>query len=297
MGVASTTNRLAYAGNGSTTSFSFPYYVFATTDLLVFVYDTITGAVTQKNLGADFTVTGTANYQGLYPSGVNVVMGVAPSTTEYLVVARNPPQVQNFSILENGIISSTALVQQMDYLTLLIQRLEDQVSRAMVIPDGMAASFSQSLPSNVALSPLAYPQVNAAGNGWQLSNTGAGWGSIVIPYSTLQAAALTNTAVALTLPAAGILKRVVIKHTQAFAGTAISSLIAQVGTAGTPGFFIGSFDLLQAVSDSAFDGGAPNYIGSWANTTQILLKATAVGANLSALTQGSVTVYYQYDIV
>lgn len=296
MGVSSTTNRLAYAGDNTTVTFSFPYYFFSTTDILVFVYNTLTGVITQKNLGSGFTISGTPNYQGLYSSGANVVMTVAPTDKEYLVIVRNPPETQTFSVLENGILSSTAIVQQMDYLTLLIQRLEDQVTRCLKIPDGLAASIDMTLPDNSALLPNSFPQLNSSSNGWLLSNT-ATWQYKTFLYTDLQTGSTSNAVKAFTMPPGYIFKNMAIKHSIQFAGTSISDMYVQVGLQADASAFLNEFDVAQTVADGTYDNAFVNYIGSWANSTDVYLNAVSVGANLSALTAGSVTLYYQLEKV
>lgn len=295
MGVSSTTNRLKYSGDGVSTSFSFPYYFFSISDLEVYKYDTLLGGITQLTLGVNYTISGTPNFQGIYSSGANVVLTVAPLTTDIISITRAPVQTQTYSLLQNGIVSSTALVQQMDYLTLLVQRLQDEVSRCVQIPDGLGATFSGVLPNNTALNPLSFLQVNAGGNGVQLVQTTITWNKISIPYAALQTAALTNSAVVFTLPALGLITGLVVKHTAAFAGSGITTLYASVGIPGVSGYFLSGFDLLQTVADTAYASVAAGYIGSFVNPTNIGLSVTATGANLSALTQGSVDIYYKFD--
>lgn len=179
MGVSSTINRVALAGNGSSQTFGFPYYFFRQSDLVVYVYDTLLGGVTGPLvLNTDYTVSGTPNAQGLYQSGANVVFSTyVPLTTDIVLIIRNPIQQQNLSILYGQTIPSAALVQQMDYLTLLIQRLQDEVSRCIQVPDGTGVAFSGALPSDLALDPGTVPAVNSAGNGWTLASV-AGTGTV-----------------------------------------------------------------------------------------------------------------------
>lgn len=200
MGVSSTTNRVVYAGDGVTTTFAFAYYFFAKADLVVYKYDTLLGGTTLLILNTGYTITGTANAQGLYPNGGNVVMGAAPLSTDILVIFRAPSEVQNYALLQNGNISSVALVQQMDYLTLLIQRLQDQVSRATMIPDGMGATFSNQLPETMALpaSEGATLVVNATGNGFDLGPSSSGTAAAVAACAASEAAAASSATAAAT---------------------------------------------------------------------------------------------------
>lgn len=308
MGVSSTTNRVTLAGNGSSLVFGFPYYFFLPADLFVYKYDTLLGGVTGPYLlNTDYTIVGPQNYQLLYQSGANIVFSntvagynSAPLTTDIVVIIREPIEQQNYALAQGGTISSTAIVQQFDYLTLLVQRLEDQVSRCIQVPDGLGEPFAPQLPSTVVLSPGSAPIVNPAGNGWVLSGSpggGPGWSNIVVPFGTAQAAGLTNHIPLFVLPAGAILEALVIKHTIAFSGAGISDVYTQIGIAGNYGEWIPDFDVAQAVADQTFDNVEMGYIGSFANPTQVYLTAVSVGANLSALTAGSVTVWYKFEMV
>lgn len=292
MSVSSLTNKIRYNGDGTTTVFSFPYYFTAFTDLVVYVYDTVAGGTTLQTLGSTYTVSGTANAQGLYPSGGSVTFGSAPASTAIIVIYRDPTRLQNYSLLQNGQISSTALVQQMDYLTLLIQRLEDQIQNCIQVPDGVGFPVTPQLPPNVIFAGGMFPQINEAGNGWVLAGGPFIWQNVVIPYTSLQASSTTNTIQLFSAYPKALIVGIAIKHSVAFSGTSITALKLDVGVPGNLNTFIDHFDGYQAVSDTAFDYIVPNYLGSWANSTNVELTATSVGANLSALSAGSVTIYY-----
>lgn len=293
MGVSSTANRILYAGNGLTTSFNFPYYFFNQVDLGVAVYSTTLGTITSEVLNTDYTISGTPNAQGLYQNGANVVLSVAPAVGEVLVIYRNPSEVQEYALLQNGQINSAALVQQFDYVTLLIQRLEDQIARCIQIPDGAGITFDGNLPSDIALLPGNVPTVNPAGDGWVLSEGSPFvWTSQVVSYSSVQTAGTSNVVSLFNLPAGFVLMGLNIKHSTVFAGTSITDVKGSIGITGDASKFILDFDLDQSVSDSAFELEMPNYIASWASDTAINLRVVSTGANLSALSQGSVVVSY-----
>lgn len=297
MGVASTTNRVPYIGDGSTLTFAFSYYFTLQTDLIVYRYDTLLGGVTLCVLGIHYTISGTVNAQGIYPSGANVVFGTAPLSTDIVVIFRDPARTQSYALLQNGSINSLALVQQLDYLTLLVQRLEDQVSRAVLLPDGLGATFNSILPSKVALSPATVPTVNQAGNGFDLIAPAQAtpWQKATVLYGALSAAGLSNSVQLFTLQPGYALTGIQIKHSASFTGAAVSAVSASVGIAGDTTKFIDQFDVMQTVTDSAFDGLITSYIASWANNTAIELTGISVGANLNALTTGSVDVYYKVE--
>lgn len=295
MGVSSVINRVVDNGDGVTTTFAYPFYFFGTGDLKVYLYDTILGGAVLQTLGTNYTITGTPNAQGLYTTGGNVVFTTAPIATSIVVIYRDGLRTQNYALQQNGSISSSSLVQQMDYLTLLIQRLEDQVARCIQIPDGVGATFNPILPTNIALNPSQFIQVNQAANGLALNSTLSPFNQLTIPYTQLQTSGTTTSFTLFTIPQGCILTYLVVKHSQSFTGTPITDVTSSYGITGTPSLFMPSFDLFQAVGPSTYDSVVANYIGSFASSTNVIITATSTGGNLSALTQGSLSVWYNYD--
>lgn len=166
MGLSSTTNRVAFACDGSSTVFPFPYYFFQTSDLAVYLWDTVAGGVQPQTLNTNYTISGNKNSQGVFPSGGNVVMNSAALGNFNLIITRSPAQVQNYVLNQNGSINSLALVQEFDYLTALVQRLQDEVGRSIQLADGQGSSFSTFLPSTTPLQANAPIVVNSGGNGF-----------------------------------------------------------------------------------------------------------------------------------
>ena len=58
MTISSTANRISYAGNASTTAFSFPYLFFADNDMVVTIKVDSTGVETFKTISTHYTVRG-----------------------------------------------------------------------------------------------------------------------------------------------------------------------------------------------------------------------------------------------
>lgn len=176
MGLSSTTNRVVFTGDGSSTVFAFPYYFFSPSDLDVYLYSVTSSVVTAQTLNTNFTVSGSVNSQGVYPSGGSVITTCAIPTALQIVITRAPSPVQNYNLLQNGPINAVALTQQLDYITALVQRLQDEVSRSVQMPDGLgvAASltaFDPTLPQNL-LSPSlggAALVLNSGATGFQIA--------------------------------------------------------------------------------------------------------------------------------
>lgn len=304
MAFSSTTVRVPYVGDGTTTSFGFPYEFINPADLIVVLSDysnPLAPTFSTKTLNSDYSLSGTLT-NGAYLSGANVVMVTAPTSTQFLVIIRGPSPVQNFNIAENGIIPSVSLCQQLDYITTLIQRLTDLTSRAVTLQDGDTETFSTLLPAALSQSAGAALIINAQGNGLAIGPTTSAalaasidiWNKVSLPYTAFQTASTTSTVTAATLPALYMLNGLVIKHSIAFSGGSISDVTMGIGISTDHGKFINSFDVLQSVSDTAFDYIFDPFIGSFANPTSIQLTATSTSANLSSLSAGSVDVYYRY---
>ena len=193
MAVSSLTNRVVLAGNGSSATFAFQNYFFSQNDLVVSLYDTLVGSSSLMVLNTNYSVVGSANTQGLYPNGANVVfINPIPSSTQNVVIDRNPAQVQNFSMSQTGSVSSTAINQQFDYLTLIIQHLQDQVSRCVQLPDGDGSNFISTLPQGMLQSGGYALSLNSTGSSfvWTqllgggatiLSTAGGGTGTSTAP--------------------------------------------------------------------------------------------------------------------
>lgn len=117
------------------------------------------------------------------------------------------------------------------------------------------------------------------------------WVKYTVAYSQFSTAALVNSITLLTLPAGGVIHGVKIKHSVAFGGGAISAYTLSVGIVGELEKYASAWDVFQAAVSTYFQ--MSNVLGSedHANTAAIKITATAVGANLSAATGGSVDVW------
>jgi hypothetical protein len=178
MGLSSTINRVSYTGDGSSTVFAFPYYFFAPSDLQVYLYDTGSSIVSPQALNTNYTIGGPVNAQGVYPTGGNVLMNSAFPSNLQIIIARSPAQVQNFVLSQNGPINSLGLVQQMDYLTAISQRLQDEVSRCLQLPDGLGTIGGSSVSMVL---PQSTPLASSAGQVLALNSGASGWQYVTIP--------------------------------------------------------------------------------------------------------------------
>ena len=106
----------------------------------------------------------------------------------------------------------------------------------------------------------------------------------------MQTDALTNDVALFTLPARGKITGLTIKHSTAFAGTSITAVTVSVGLSGNTTAYANAFNILQATGDTVMQDDGGHFSASFASHA-VTARFTSVGANLSALTAGSVDIW------
>ena len=144
MTISASVNRISYAGNGSTTVFSFPYKFLQDADIKVIVVTNATGAESAKVLTTDFTVTG----EGTDSSG-EITMVVAPASTETLVIYSDPAIAQGTDYVNGGSLDVDNIENALDELTLIARRLDDRIDRTIRQPDGDVTDMNPLEPNAV----------------------------------------------------------------------------------------------------------------------------------------------------
>lgn len=161
MTVSSTTSRVSYSTNGSTTLFQFPYYFLEDEDLEVVLKNNSTGAETILVLTTNYTVTGAGNAAG---GSITTLSTYASGYT--LSIFRNPQVVQETDLEENDSLPAESLEKALDKLTMIAQRHDDLLERSVTLSDGTAAgSFDPTLPE--VLTPETVVAINSAGDGFE----------------------------------------------------------------------------------------------------------------------------------
>lgn len=143
MTVSSTTARISYSGNGTSTIFAVPFYFLANSQLAV-VLRSSAGVETPQVLGTNYTVTGA----GVLTGG-SITMTVAPPTGSTLVIARNVPLTQETDLQPNDRLPAETLEQAIDKLTMIAQQLDVDFDRALKYPTTDSTSITPVIPSSV----------------------------------------------------------------------------------------------------------------------------------------------------
>lgn len=170
MTVPATTNRTSYSGNGSTTAFTFAYPFRATSDLVVTVRTTSTGAESLQTEGTHYTVTGTPTTDaGGYASGT-VTFVTAPASGTQVHIDREPARTQTTDYIAGDGIPPSSIEGSLDRLTLLVQDLYSRFSRTLLQPR-TAANRDLVLPEPSSSTVSKYLKVNSAGTGYEATGT------------------------------------------------------------------------------------------------------------------------------
>lgn len=126
---------------------------------------------------------------------------------------------------------------------------------------------------------------------------------ITLPFTSVQTGGTTNDIVLWTVPAKTRILRVVADVTTQFSGGAIATCVMRSGNVANGNQYLLDGNVLAApivLGDGQAELGAGIVGGTgfstdmiWASTTPVQCRFTSTGANLSALTQGSVTFYIE----
>lgn len=136
MTVSTTTSRVEYSGNGSTTVFSVPFYFLANGDLKVYQAGTL------KTITTHYSVSGAG-----VPAGGTVTFVTAPANGDDVVIFRDPAITQQVDYAPNDPFPAETHEQALDRLTMIAQRGRDLLDRSVRIPDGEAGEPSLEVPA------------------------------------------------------------------------------------------------------------------------------------------------------
>jgi hypothetical protein len=175
-------NRMDYVGNGSTAAYPFTFLVNLAADLVVTIADTSTPPIeTTLQLGVDYVVTGLQSPSGgdvnLLAIGQSWMTGADLKAGYSLTIRRVVSETQTTDIRNQGAFYPETYEDALDYLTMQIQQLQEQLSRAV--------TTAVTLPPGV-FDPAIPPGIQTAG--MFLISTGSGWEVIdIIPAPATEA--------------------------------------------------------------------------------------------------------------
>jgi hypothetical protein len=137
MTISSSTSRVDYVGNGSTTAFAVPFSFFDTSELRVVSRVIATGVETVLSLGANYTVTGGGGMTG------TVTAIVAPAATVQWSILRATRRTQDVDFQPNDPLPAETLEQALDRVVAIVQEVErDQLRSVRAAETDSTASLT-----------------------------------------------------------------------------------------------------------------------------------------------------------
>lgn len=117
--------------------------------------------------------------------------------------------------------------------------------------------------------------------------------AVTMSYTSFQVASTANSVLARTLPSSRVLNSIIVKNSLSFAGGSITAMSTNVGYTASATYFLNGFNPMATA------GTTDAWVGSFYQgaDTGIYVQMISSGANLSALNQGSIIVYFNESIV
>jgi len=158
MTISTETDKVTHAGNSAATNFSYPFKIFADSDLVVTHVVDATGVENTLTLDVDYTVNGAGDASGSidYP-----ITGSPLPTGESLILTSAIPLLQSTDLKNQGTFYNEVHEDFFDKIVRIAQQIKALVNRAPVVP------VSTTLASN----QLPVPAANEA-IGWNASADG-----------------------------------------------------------------------------------------------------------------------------
>jgi len=125
MTVSSSTNKVSFNGDGSTTVFAYSFKVFDESDLTV-ILRASDGTETTQTITTNYTVSGVGD-----AGGGNVTMVTAPASGEQLTILREQPLTQGLDLVPNDPFPANSIEDSLDKLTFMVQQQQEELDRSI----------------------------------------------------------------------------------------------------------------------------------------------------------------------
>jgi hypothetical protein len=198
MTVTTTTNRIVYTGDASTTIFAYNFKIFTDSDLVVQL-----DGVTQT-LTTHYTVSGAGN-----PGGGNVTFVTAPGNNVQVLILRTLPVTQATDYEENDPFPAQTHEDGLDRLTMIAQQFEEILDRSVTIPvTSTLANITIPDPALTANQGKLL-RVNPSGTGIDVVDPGFSSDGVITTKGDIIQGGTTGAAERLAIGATGAIPKVV----------------------------------------------------------------------------------------
>ena len=183
MAVSNQTDKIYGAGNGVTQTFSFPFKIFDSSQILAYLINTSSGIVTGPlTLTTDYSISINA-----VTEGGTITFVVAPPTGSNWFIKRLVPYTQAAVIPTEGPLPGLQISNQLDLMTMMVIQDQEAVSRCLQLP----TTYTGTLPIYVP-TPQAGLALGWDPNTLQLVNLMVtAVGTIAVPISNANLSPLT----------------------------------------------------------------------------------------------------------
>ena len=171
MTVSTTSNKVSFSANGSTTVFAYNFKIFADADLTVIIR-AADGTETTKTLTTHYTVSGAGSSSG---GNVTFTTGNTPANGETVVIKRELAVTQSTDYVANDPFPAASHEDALDRLTMIAQQQTEQIGRSIVFPDTDTAATT--IPNSVTRANK-FLGFGSSGEVAVLSSTGTSPGDI-----------------------------------------------------------------------------------------------------------------------
>ena len=128
MTVSSTTTKVSYSGDGSTTVFAYTFKIFDYDDITVILRNDTTGAETVQTKTTHYSVSGVGN-----TNGGNITFSTAPTSGQTVVLRRESAQTQTTDYVANDPFPAATHEDALDKLTFIVQEQQETLDRAIKV--------------------------------------------------------------------------------------------------------------------------------------------------------------------
>jgi hypothetical protein len=143
MTVASETNKVTYAGDASTTSFSTSFTFAEDSEVKVTLVDSTSGAETAFTKGTQYTLTGANTGAAGTVTIVTSPTDYTPASGKKLVIQLAPDFLQQTDLPRGGTVSPADTLEPMhDSRVRQMLRLKDELDRAIKVPIDETTAFT-----------------------------------------------------------------------------------------------------------------------------------------------------------
>jgi len=179
MTISSTTVKVSYSGNGSTTVFAYTFKILDDDEIQVII-KSATGTETIKTKTTDYTVSGVGN-----SGGGNITFVVAPTAVQTVVLRRSTVRTQETDYVANDPFPADSHEEALDRITMISQEIQEELGRAIKLSktNTMTSTEFTVIAADRANKILAFDSSGEISVTQELGTYQGNWGTSTVYYA------------------------------------------------------------------------------------------------------------------